>query len=215
MAGKLIVLEGVDGTGKSTQFALLCDALRRRGVTFRELSFPDYADDSSALVRMYLGGEFGGDPDAVSPYAASVFYACDRYASFKRRWQEDWEAGGLCVSCRYTTSNAVHQGAKLAGDERRAYWEWLFDFEYRLLGIPAPDRVILLDLPAQVALANVRERGEKGDIHEGDADFLARSAEAAREAAQRYGWTVVPCAEGGVMRSREAIHEDLVRATGE
>lgn len=142
MPGRLIVLEGCDGCGKSTQLALLTEKLREQGGNVRTLSYPVYDSDSSALVRMYLSGKFGKDPSAVNAYAASSFYAVDRCADFLANWKADYDAGALFVSGRYTTSNAVHQGAKLAGDERAAYTDWLFDYEYRLLGLPKPDLVI-------------------------------------------------------------------------
>lgn len=214
--GKLIVIEGIDGTGKTTQFERLCALLREKSIPHRELSFPCYDDPSSTLVRMYLGGSFGTAPDAVNAYAASAFFACDRYASFKQHWEQDYNDGMLFVSCRYTTSNAIHQGAKLAGDDRRAYLDWLFDYEYRLLGIPAPDRVLLLDCPAEVSTANLRKREASGastaDIHETDTSYLARCAVAAGEAADRFGWQRIPCASDGTMRSPDDIHADICAA---
>ena len=207
--GRLIVLEGVDGTGKTTQFERLAARLRDAGTPVRALTYPDYADESSTLVRMYLSGAFGTDPDAVNPYAAGVFYACDHYASFTRYWKADYEAGTLCLACRYTTSNAVHQGAKLPPDGRAAYYGWLEDLEYGKMGIPAPDRVILLDLPVETALANIRSRNEGRDIHEADEQYLARAVESAHTAAAYYGWRVVPCAEDGKIRSREAVEAGI------
>ncbi|MEA4824703.1 MAG: thymidylate kinase [Clostridiaceae bacterium] len=208
--GRLIVLEGVDGTGKTTQFELLCTYLRERGIPHRALTYPDYADESSTLVRMYLSGAFGSDPDAVSPYAASTFYACDRYASFIRYWKEDYEKGVLCLSCRYATSNAVHQGAKLPADARTVYYEWLSDLEYRKMGIPEPSRVVLLDMAVDTALSNIRARALRCDIHEADEAYLRRAAESAHTAAAYYGWKTVACDENGKMREREAIFGDIL-----
>ena len=128
MAGKLFVIEGTDGSGKSTQFRLLCDALTGRGIRHREIVFPRYSEESSALVRQYLGGKFGSHPDDVGPYAASTFYAVDRYASYKTDWMDDYKAGVPILCDRYTTSNAIHQAAKLRGTEREEYLRWLFDF---------------------------------------------------------------------------------------
>lgn len=214
--GKLIVLEGIDGTGKSTQFELLQKYLTSRGVSYRALTYPDYQDESSTLVRMYLGGAFGSDPDSVNAYAAGTFYAVDRFASYARYWKEDYERGTLCLACRYTTSNAVHQGAKMEPGEREAYYEWLSDFEYNKIGIPAPDRVFLLDLPAEVALANVRSRAQSMDIHETDTEYLRRSAESARAAAKFYGWIVIPCCDAaGRMYTREEISAALEREIAE
>lgn len=212
--GKLWVLEGIDGTGKTTQFELLCAELNRRGIVHRELSFPEYGNESSLFVRKYLAGGYGTDPDAVSPYAASTFYALDRFDSYKCRWERDYLDGGLFVSCRYATSNAVHQGAKLEGNARTDYFAWLCDLEYAKMGIPSPDCVLLLDLPVTLALENIRARNEHRDIHETDAAYLTRCAESARDAAKYYGWNVIPCAAGDKMRTREDIAADIVAALG-
>ena len=135
MNGRLIVIEGLDGSGKATQAARLTDALNAQGKGVKQISFPDYASDSSALIKMYLGGKFGSHPDDVNAYAASTFYSVDRYASYKTNWGDFYRRGGIVVSDRYTTSNAVHQTAKLPPAARDAFLDWLFDFEYRLLGL--------------------------------------------------------------------------------
>ena len=128
--GKLIVIEGTDGSGKSTQFRLLTQRLTQQGQDFRQIVFPQYAEPSSALIRMYLGGEFGSHPGDVNAYAASAFYAVDRYASYKKVWGAYYEAGGLVVSDRYTTSNAVHQTSKEPPEKQGEFLKWLYDFEY-------------------------------------------------------------------------------------
>ena len=129
MKGSLIVLEGTDGSGKSTQFSRLCRRMEEAGAPFHRIVFPQYQEPSSALVRMYLGGEFGSHPSDVNPYAASTFYAVDRYASYKKVWGEDYRAGKRILSDRYTTSNAVHQTGKLPEEEWEGFLRWLFDFE--------------------------------------------------------------------------------------
>ena len=149
MNGKLIVLEGTDASGKSTQFARLCKALDDRGITYHRLVFPRYQEESSALIRMYLDGQFGNKPDDVSAYTASTFFAVDRYASYRTEWKEIYENGGLILADRYTTSNAVHQASKLPQKEQQAFLDWMFDFEYRIMGIPAPDTVFFLDMPTE------------------------------------------------------------------
>ena len=158
MAGKLIVFEGTDGSGKATQTALLCGELDRRGIPYRRLEFPRYSEDSSALIRLYLGGAFGSDPGDVNAYAAASFYAVDRYASYKQDWGAFYESGGLVIADRYTTSNAVHQTSKLPAGERRAFLDWLFDFEYGKLGLPAPTRVLYLDMPTELTEQMMRRR---------------------------------------------------------
>ncbi len=211
--GKLIVFEGTDGTGKSTQFSLLTKELDKSGLPFKRLQFPQYTEPSSALIRMYLNGEFGEDPDAVNAYAASTFYAVDRYASYKKVWQEYYDNGGLLLSDRYTTSNAVHQGSKMAEGEREEFFGWLADLEYCRMGLPKPDLVILLDMPIELSEQLMRKRehdtNTHADIHEKDQEYLMRCREAARQAAAFYGWTVISCAKDGQLRSIEDIHEEI------
>ena len=165
MKGKLIVFEGTDGSGKATQTKLLFERLEREGKAVRRLTFPRYDKDSSMLVHMYLGGEFGSNPGDVNAYAASTFYAVDRYASSKEDWGAWYENGGLLVTDRYTTSNAVHQTSKLPEGERKAYLDWLFHFEYKLMGLPRPDLVIYLDLPTELSAALRRQREESTGTH--------------------------------------------------
>ena len=214
MQGKLIVFEGTDGSGKSTQFRLLCDRLTRDGTAFQKLVFPQYSEPSSALLRMYLAGEFGSHPSDVNPYAASTFYAVDRYAAWKKVWGESYRSGGLILSDRYTTSNAVHQGGKLPPEEQPAFFDWLFDFEYRKLGLPEPDAVIYLDMPTEQSVRLLRSREEathtKGDIHEVDTAYLALCRQTALRAAGHYGWKRISCVdETGGIRPIEAIHEEI------
>ena len=211
--GKLIVFEGTDGSGKSTQFTLLTKRLARENVDFRKLQFPQYLEPSSALIRMYLNGEFGDRPADVNPYAASTLYAVDRYASYQKVWKTYYAQGGVMLSDRYTTSNAVHQGGKVTGAAREAFFKWLYDFEYTRMGLPQPDLVICLDMPTEQAMELMRKReqdmGTHADIHERDEAYLRQCRETALEAARYYGWTVVPCAENGALRSIEDIHEQV------
>lgn len=214
MPGKLIVLEGTDGSGKSTQFGLLCAALEKQGREFRRLVFPRYEQESSALIRLYLGGAFGSRPGDVNAYAASAFYAVDRYASYKQDWGGFYEAGGLVVCDRYTTSNAVHQGSKLPEEERPAFWTWLEEFEYGRLGLPVPDKVFWMDMPVERAVENLRRREAdthtSGDIHEADTAYLRACYAAEQQAAAHYGWQAVPCMDAGRLRAADEIHEEIM-----
>ena len=219
MKGRLIVFEGTDGSGKSTQFRLLCERMEAEGRPFQRLIFPQYSEPSSALIRMYLGGEFGSHPSDVNPYAASTFYAVDRYDSWKKVCGGYYQDGGLVLSDRYTTSNAVHQGGKVPPREREAFFRWLYDLEYDRMGLPKPDLVVLLDMPTDLSQQLLRHREAdtqtSADIHEQDAAYLARCRETAREAADHYGWAVVSCAKDGQLRPVEDIHQEvyaLVRA---
>lgn len=213
--GKLIVIEGTDGSGKSTQFRLLTDRLESEQVKFQKLVFPQYSEPSSALIRMYLGGEFGKSPSDVNAYAASAFYSVDRYASYRKVWGKWYEAGGLVVSDRYTTSNAVHQASKEPEDKREDFLNWLYDFEYDKLGLPRPDLVIYLDVPTDFTEKMLRHRESEtnthADIHEQDTQYLATCRRMGRAAAAHYGWTVIRCVRDGAMRSMEDIHEEIYR----
>ncbi len=212
--GKLIVIEGVDGSGKATQARLLYEALLARDVPVRAVSFPNYESEASALVRMYLRGDFGHEPGDVNAYAASSFYAVDRYASFKKDWAAFYNGGGVVVADRYTTSNAVHQCSKLPEEQWPGFLEWLFHFEYDLLGIPAPDRVIFLQTEAAVTerLLLKRYHGDESreDIHEADRAYMARSRKAAEYCSEKLGWTVIRCVRDGQMRTVEDIHAEIM-----
>lgn len=214
--GKLIVIEGTDGSGKSTQFGLLSEHLQKDNVEFKHLVFPRYSEPSSALIRMYLGGEFGTNPNDVNAYAASAFYAVDRYASYKMDWGQWYEEGGLILSDRYTTSNAVHQASKEPEDKQGDYLKWLYDFEYDKLGLPSPDLVIYLDVPTDYTERMLRGREQdtntKADIHEQDMTYLATCRKTGRTAAAYYGWKVIDCVRDGQMRTREDIHEEIYKA---
>ena len=214
MQGKLIVFEGTDGSGKATQSELLCQELTRRGVPYRKLTFPRYQEESSALVRLYLGGAFGQKPGDVNAYAAAAFYSVDRYASYKQDWGSYYEQGGLLIADRYTTSNAVHQTGKLPESEWEDFLRWLFDFEYGKLGLPEPSLVLYLDMPTEQAVRLLRSREAsthtKGDIHEVDTGYLALCRKTALRAADCLGWVKIPCVDGaGALRSTEDIHRDI------
>lgn len=213
--GKLIVIEGLDGSGKSTQLELLPAALKEKGIESKSVSFPDYESDSSALVKMYLAGQFGKKPEDVNAYAASVFYTVDRFASYKSSWGEYYNNGGVIISGRYTTSNAVHQTSKLPRSQWESFLDWLYDFEYNKVGIPKPDKVIFLDMPVEVSqkLLSHRYEGDnaKKDIHESDVEYLENCRNTAAFTADFSGWTTIPCAKDGRPRSIEDIAEDILK----
>jgi len=209
----LIVFEGIDGSGKSTQFKLLSDRLSGEGHLFKSLVFPRYDKPSSTLIKMYLAGDFGNDPDCVNAYAASSFYAVDRYASFVQDWREFYESGGLILTDRYTTSNALHQGAKMAPGQRELFFKWLYEYEFDQIGLPAPDMVLFLDIDAQFAARRLRVRESQtdtdADIHEKDMVYLKNCAESGRQAADRYGWQRILCVKDGIERSKDDLHVEI------
>lgn len=210
----LIVIEGLDGSGKATNAALLKEYLEKNGKTVKKITFPDYESDSSALVKMYLAGQFGSKPGDVNAYAASCFYAVDRYASYKKDWGSYYDNGGIILSGRYTTSNAVHQCSKLDESEWEGFLSWLYEFEYEKLGIPKPDKVIFLDMPTDVSQKLLDGRyskdGGSKDIHETDVEYLNRCRKAAMFTADYSGWVKISCAKDGQPRSIEEIAEDVL-----
>ena len=216
MSGKLIVIEGLDGSGKATQAQKLFETLNNQGKQVMKVSFPDYESDSSALVKMYLRGDFGADPGDVNPYAASSFYAVDRFASYAKNWKMFYQNGGIVIADRYTTSNAIHQCSKLPEAEWEAFIRWLFRYEYELLGIPAPYRTIYLRVDPNVSQALMTKRYEgneaKKDIHEANLEYLRRSRTAADYCAKALGWHTVECIEQDKMRSIEEIHSEVLAA---
>ena len=211
--GKLIVFEGIDGSGKSTQFGMMCERLLSEGRQFKRLVFPRYNEPSSALIKMYLGGDFGSNPDSVNAYAASSFYAVDRYASFIQDWREYYESGGLILTDRYTTSNALHQGAKVEACEREHFFKWLYDYEFNLIGLPAPDLVIYMDIEAEYASKRLRQRetetATNADIHENDMRYLCNSVESGKQAAEQFGWHRISCVIDGVERDKHDLNKDI------
>lgn len=214
MAGKLIVIEGLDGSGKATQAQKLYETLQAKDEKVMKVSFPDYESDSSALVKMYLNGEFETDPNAVNPYAASSFYAVDRFASYTKNWKQFYLDGGIVVADRYTTSNAIHQCAKLPETEWDGFIKWLFHYEYELLGIPVPYRTIYLRVDPEISQKLMTERYEgndtKKDIHEANVNYLKRSRQAADYCAKALNWSVVECIQNDEMRKIEDIHAQLL-----
>ena len=212
--GKIMVIDGLDGCGKSTQLDLLNKALEAEGICYRQISFPDYSQPSSALVKMYLGGELGGSPAEVNAYAASSFYAVDRYASYKCFWRDDYKNDVPIIAARYTTSNAIHQMTKCPENEWDTYLEWLEHYEYDLLGLPRPDKVIFLDMPLEVSQKLLEKRYDgdcgKKDIHERDTTYLVNCRKAALFAAQKLGWIVVPCSKDGEPLPMQEIHQCLL-----
>ena len=217
--GKLIVFEGTDGSGKATQSKLLLERLRAEGVDCMPLTFPRYGEPSAAAVELYLRGALGTKPGDVNAYAASTFYAVDRYCSYKQSWGGYYEQGGVLIADRYTTSNAVHQASKLPKEERKAFLDWLFGFEYRLLELPEPTAVFYLDVPTELTERMMRRREAEtntgADIHERDEAYLRACREAGEQLVGEYGWQYVDCSRDGAMRSIEDIHDEIYRRTKE
>jgi len=210
----LIVIEGLDGSGKSTQVPLILPELRRRGIDGMKISFPDYDSESSALIKMYLSGALGADAAAVNAYAASSFYAVDRYASFHTKWKREYEKGALIITERYTSSNLIYQMCKLPKEQWDEYIAWENDFEHNKLELPEPDLVIYLSMPPDISQSLLTRRYEKNegarDIHESDLEFLKDCSKTAAYTAGKLGWHVIECAKAGKARSIEEIHKEII-----
>lgn len=214
----LIIIEGNDASGKETQSKLLFEYFRSQKIQSELISFPDYGSESSALVKMYLNGLFGQSADDVNPRAASIFFACDRYASYKTKWEQRYLAGDIIIADRYTTSNAVHQASKLDTiSEREEFIDWLFDLEYNIFAIPKPDLVIFLDMPFEVSQKLIRARNNKfsgesdKDIHESDIAYLKKTNSNALQIADKLGWHKIVCVDPvGDLKTVYAIHQEII-----
>ena len=214
--GKLIVIEGSDGSGKATQSELLYKRLLNEGKDVRLVSFPNYNSESSALVKMYLEGEFGETPEDINIYAASAFYSVDRFASYEREWKKFYEGGGIVIADRYTTSNMVHQAAKINNrQEKDKYLSWLWDLEFELFKLPIPDVVFFLDVMPEISERLMRKRlnkitmEEEKDIHEKNNGFLVKSYKNALYVAEKYNWVKIDCNNGNNVRDIEEISDDI------
>lgn len=213
--GKLIVIDGLDGSGKSTQLELVEKKLADMSVPVKTISFPDYESPSSSLVKMYLNGEFSDDPDDINAYAASSFYAVDRYASFMKYWKEDYFSEKLILAARYVSSNAIHQMVKLEENEYDRYLNWLYDYEHEKLGLPYADKVIFLDMPTDISqkLLLKRYNGDESrkDIHEAHVSYFEKCRNAALYAAKKLSWSVVECSDGENPLPVEIISENVMK----
>lgn len=213
----LIAIDGTDASGKKTQSDILAETLKKNyGLKVKELSFPDYDNESSTLVKMYLNGEFGKCAEDTNAYAASSFFAVDRYASFVRYWKKEYcEPNTVIILNRYTTSNAVHQLAKICDDnEKQIFLDWLYDYEFVKLGLPIPDLVYFLDMPPEYAETLLNERcsqtGAKKDIHESDNKHLLCAYNAAQYTCRAWGWSRIVCANNGKVRTRDDIANEVL-----
>ena len=216
MKGKLIVVEGVDSSGKATHTQKLYERLLNEGYSVRKVEFPNYNSESSALIKMYLNGEFGSDPDDINPYIASTFYAVDRYASYKKEWGTFYKNGGIIVSDRYVTSNIIHQAAKIKNlSEKDNYLDWLWDLEFNKFRLPVPDCVVFLDMPYSYCESLMEKRDNKftgkkqKDIHERNTQYLSSVYENAIDLSNRYKWERINCIKDGQIRTIVDIHEEI------
>ena len=214
--GKLFVIDGTDGSGKQTQFEKLKERLDKDGIEYRTVSFPNYDSPSSSLVKMYLSGEFGTNAQEISPYIASTFYAADRYATFQTGYKKYYEDGGIILADRYTTANMVHQAGKIKDkEERDKFLKWLWDFEFKLYGLPVPTEVFFLNMPTEKALELMKDRknkfdeNAKKDIHESNETHMKDAYKAACDVAKEYNWFEIKCMKDNKLRTIDDIHEEI------
>ena len=217
--GRFIVIDGLDGSGKETQSLILKKRLEEIGVRVRYISFPQYDSDSSLFVRKYLNGELGSHPEDTNAYAASSFFAADRYLSYRTDWKKDIDdPDTVVIANRYPTANAVHQLSKLPKEQWNGFLTWLWDYEFYKLGVPIPDDVIYLEMHPDISYRLIKSRSEKTgrsiDIHEADGSFLYKSYEAAIYASDRLNWTRICCYEGDTPLSREEIADRIATELG-
>ena len=211
---KLIVIEGLDGSGKSTQTALLEEYFQNNALSYRKIKLPDYDSPSSTLVKMYLNGDFGLAANDVNAYAAGSFYAVDRYASFILDWKKDYDSKDIILADRYSTSNSIYQMEKIDEEKWDEYLDWSADFEYCKIGIPKPDLVIYLDMPVEISqkLMTSRYNGDEGkkDVHESNVEFLNKCRKSALYTARKQKWAVIPCSDGENPLPVDVIHKTII-----
>lgn len=213
----IIDIEGTDGSGKKTQTDLLCNYLQQAGYIVKKISFPNYQSESSALVKMYLDGEFGENANDVNAYQASALYAVDRFATMSKINVNDYD---FIIFDRYVPSNMIHQSTKIKDKkELDQFLNWVGDFEYEKLNLPKPDKILFLDVPIETSIKLARARtelknGKKKDIHENDSEHLIRAYYNAKYVAEKFDWTIIDCAKGNKIKSIDEIHEQILTTLG-
>lgn len=207
----LVVIEGIDGIGKTVQSHKLIDNLGKMGQRTELLDYPRYDHGSSILVKQYLAGKFGKDPLKLDPYMVAPFYTIDRVVSYLTDWQEKYQRGDWLVSNRYTGSSAIHQGAKLPEGEREDYFRWLDEVEHDAFFLPRPDLVILLDAPFEIS-DMLRQHRNNSDIHEDNKDYLFTCWDVAHHAASFFNWILVDCstADRRGLRDADDIGDEIL-----
>ncbi len=215
--GRLIAIDGVDASGKQTHTSMLYEKLVADGYNVRKISFPAYDSPSSELVKMYLSGEFGDKPEDVNAYAASSFFAADRFSSYRTDWKEFYASeDSIIIADRYTSSNMIHQASKIDDiEEKNKFLDWLFELEFDIYEIPKPDLTFFLDMPVQYAKKLMEDRENKfdnaqsKDIHERNKEYLEKSYDNACYIANKYSWEHILCVDNGKIRSIEDINNEM------
>lgn len=218
MKGIIISIEGTDGAGKHTQQQLLLEHLKNAGYKVFNQSFPNYESDSSAPVKMYLGGELGSNANCLDAYQASILYAVDRMCTYKKTIEEHYNNGEIIIFDRYVQSNFIHQCSKIDDpDEKLKFIEWEENLEYDTLGLPRPDITFFIEMPIEKSLELAHARpdyktGGKKDIHEEDTNYMKKSYDNGLTLAKKLGWNLIHCVdENNNLKSIEDIHHEIVK----
>lgn len=216
MESKIIAIDGVDGVGKETQTRLLYDYLNGRYEKVKRISFPFYDNDSSHLVKMYLNGEISDNAEDIGGYPASLFYASDRFISFKNTWEKYVEEGYIIIMDRYVSSNMIHQSSKFETvKEKEDFLDWEYELEYEKLGLPKPDITIFLHMDFDIRENLISDRDNKidgskdKDIHEADKQYMKKTHENSLFVAKRQKWSIIECNKNNQLKDREDILEEI------
>ena len=216
--GILIAIDGVDSSGKQTQTELLYDRLKNEGIKVRMISFPAYDKPSSTLVKEYLSGDYGKNPEDVNAYAASALFAADRFSTFRKDWKKDYDEGVVIIADRYVSSNMIHQAGKFSDeDEKNCFLNWLEDLEFKKFELPVPDVTVFLDMPTEYGIKLMEKRNnkitgeEQKDIHESDKNYLEASYKNAFYVAQKFGWDKVSCVNNGEIKTINEINDEIYK----
>ena len=214
--GKLIVIEGIDSSGKATQAELLFWTFKEKNKKVMKIEFPDYESPSSSLIKMYLNGDFGQEPEKINPYAASIFFAADRFASYETKWKEFYNSGGIIICDRYVSSNMIYQASKFEDENKREeYLNWICDLEFDKLNLPKPDIIIFLSMPIEYCRVLLKGRpskitGNQEKIFMKQTIFICKKCIKLRLSFQKYSWFVLDCVDNDSLKSKETINKEIV-----
>lgn len=206
--GKIIVIDGLDGSGKATQTEIVYRNLKEKGLNIKKVSFPDYESKSSTLVKMYLNGELGG-LNELNPYAIATFYANDRYIKWVTELKDFYENDGIIICDRYISANLIHQGVKLKEEERKFFYDWCYDLETKKFNIPKENLTIFLLVNPAVSKELMKSRTTT-DIHENNISYLNKCYENSKSIIEYCNWKTIKCDDNNRIRDIYEINKDIM-----